>query len=80
MKYNIITNVVYTDSYIDFTDSDGAEHNWSIHSTSVGNVERGETIYTDGLGNQIKMDYIIPLNIDNPQESIDKIKKLAVLK
>ena len=31
-------------------------------------------------GGHIKIDYHIKLNKDNPQESIDRIKKLAVLK
>jgi hypothetical protein len=42
---------------------------------------RGEQATTYNYdGGHIKIDYHIKLNKDNPQESIDRIKKLAVLK
>jgi hypothetical protein len=71
MKYNVKSEHIW----YEFGGEDGEWYSWDCF---IGHDNERTTL--DTPEQEFSVDVYIPFNKDDPQESIDKIKKLVILK
>jgi hypothetical protein len=74
MKYSMTEKAVF----LYFLDDNNGKHEWTEIFKDDGLGTR--ITYKDASGDETFIDCHIPFNENNPQQSIDKIKKLVALK